>query len=59
MECEGELDKFDKLGIDYTYLALAMVSSTSIYKFNYRFKTLTFLQSIVEPVNNVGGITLT
>jgi len=55
METETELDRFDRLGIDYTYLAMGMVSSTAVYKYSYRFKCLTFLLTITEPISNVGG----
>lgn len=48
MDFESDMAKQDKLGQEYSYLALGMVHYTSIYRFNYRYKTLTFLKMIYE-----------
>lgn len=55
LENEFELSMSDKLGVDYTYLSLGMMNTTSIYKYDFRFKVLSHLTTIVGHSSYVGG----
>ncbi len=58
MEKESEipLELNDKLGTEFTYVALSIINITVVYKYNFKFKSLIHLKTIVEPNKYVGGI---
>lgn len=56
LESEIDISSTDRLGTDYTYLALGMMNTTIVYKYDFRYKTLSHLATIVGHVSYVAGI---
>lgn len=58
LESEQEISSTDRLGADYTYVALGMMNTTAVYKYDYRYKALSYLTTIVGHSSYVAGTIL-
>ena len=55
LEPKSEISSTDRLGSDFTYIALGMVNSTVVYKYDYRYKAMAHLATIPGHPAHVGG----
>lgn len=59
LEPKLEISSTDRLGTDFTYIALGMVNSTVVYKYDFRYKAMSHLATIPGHPSHVGDQRIT
>lgn len=47
--------QLDRLGKDFTYLAVGMLTSTIVFVFDLRYHKMVYYMTLLDSYNNVGG----